>query len=307
MLTIEQIKKEVTDMIIQSINNQDVEHPKFDFKRKWYDLKSAKDIIEFVKDTTAIANTFGLDGLIVIGFDERTKEFHNAKFSDSGLKDKTELDSILIRRISNSFEINEYDFLINGNQISVIHIPPSIEKPHIIKNYQTFKKDGTIQETQQVTFVRKNSRTYPASKYDFDLMYYDKKNIVPDYNILIVPISVHVKGNSVNSHIQIIFDIENLGRRPVAFLKYRLEVIDSNGESEFFNGKNVWTRAGKKYSIGTFTEIVSPQKMINLVVDLNHHETYDDIRQIIYSDKNVKIFHISSSDGLRFQKEFELR
>lgn len=45
-----------------------------DFKTKWYDLTNETEINEFVKDTSAIANTPGLHGFIVIGYGELVEE-----------------------------------------------------------------------------------------------------------------------------------------------------------------------------------------------------------------------------------------
>ena len=183
MMDIERIQHIVHEHIEQSLMDIDKESLKFDFKYEWYPLNSLKGINEYLKDVTAMANTYGLDGFIVIGFDERRKQFKPAKFDDSGLKDTNELNKIIIKRVSHLFEFNSYDLIINGSALSVLHIPPAWEKPFFIRNYQTFDKQNKIKkEYHQKVFVRKNTGTFAASKYDIDLMYYDRKTL----NLIIV-------------------------------------------------------------------------------------------------------------------------
>ena len=40
-------------------------------------------------DSSAIVNTVGLDGFLIIGYDDKTKSFFDAKFSNSNLKDSS--------------------------------------------------------------------------------------------------------------------------------------------------------------------------------------------------------------------------
>ena len=63
--------------------------------------------------------------------------------------------------------------------MSILHIPPSFDKPHLIKNYKNEKG----REEQHRIFVRHGSTTRLANKYDIDFMNYDKKNLVPEYRI----------------------------------------------------------------------------------------------------------------------------
>ena len=72
--------------IIQSEEGLEKENLKFDFKKKWYNLKDEGEINEFIKDTSAIANTVGLDGFIIIGFDDAEKEFQIQNFQTVALK-----------------------------------------------------------------------------------------------------------------------------------------------------------------------------------------------------------------------------
>ena len=224
----------VTSYIEQDLGGQEIENPKFDFKAKWYNLQIPKDINEFLKDTSAMANTFGLDGFIVIGYDSKLKAFTPTLFSDSNLKDSSYLNDLINKKIDRLFDIAVYDLLVNKNKISVLHIPPSIDKPHVIKNYQTFDKNNNIvKEEHHRIFVRKNTSTYPASKNDIELMFYDRKNIIPDYKILCsfhtdtlnINASSHQTDNErvitrLTSGLNLIF--ENLGKRPVAIIEVQV-------------------------------------------------------------------------------------
>ena len=49
--------EECLQYVVKSINGIEIESPKVDFKSKWYNLKEKKEIYEFLKDVTSIANT----------------------------------------------------------------------------------------------------------------------------------------------------------------------------------------------------------------------------------------------------------
>jgi hypothetical protein len=105
--------------IDQDLGGQEIENPKCDFKAKWNDLQTSKDINEFLKDTSAIANTFGLDGFIIIGYDSKKKCYTQASFSNCNLKDTSYISDLVNKKIDRLFDIAVYDFIINGNKISV--------------------------------------------------------------------------------------------------------------------------------------------------------------------------------------------
>jgi hypothetical protein len=242
----ESITRLITSYIEQANDGLEIENPKCDFKAKWYDLTIPKDINEFVKDTTAIANTFGLDGVIVIGYDPKSKMFHSSVFSDSKLKDSSLIVDLINKRVDRMFEISTYDLQILESNLSVIHIPPSIDKPHVIRNYQTFDRNGNIaKEEQHKIFVRKNTSTHPASKNDLELMFYDRKNIMPDYKLICnshfssinLSISSHDDGtrrvvDKIKGSINFIF--ENIGRRPIAIrqIQISLSLYDNPDERD---------------------------------------------------------------------------
>jgi predicted HTH transcriptional regulator len=218
----------VTSYIDQSIEGLDKENPKFDFKAKWYDLKLPKDVSEFLKDTTSIVNTFGPDGYIVIGFDDKKKEFTQATFKNSNLRDSADIINLINGKVDRLFVLNTVDIEVRGNKLSVIHIPPSIDKPHVIKKYFTYENDGQIKkEEDNKIFVRKSSRVFAASKYDIDLMYYDRKNIQPEYELHTnLPLKATVFNIDPDNHLTLTsnLSIENSGRRPVAIIGFALNV-----------------------------------------------------------------------------------
>ncbi len=231
----EEIQKRVEEYLAHAQEGLEIENPKIDFKAKWYNLKDKLGEAEFVKDTTSIANTIGLDGFIIIGFDDEKKAFTQSTFKiDSGLKDTDELSKIIIKRCSNLFDIALYEFVIISNKVSVLHIPPTLEKPIVIKNHITKRR-----EEQQRIFVRKGTSTFPASKYDIEMMFYDRKNVEPKYQYDISLMTVSIRESSVGKKqffkiintidLEVIFD--NYGKRTIAlkdasvFLKNENEAI----------------------------------------------------------------------------------
>lgn len=209
----------------QAISGLSKENPKFDFKKIWYDLTDKKGINEFLKDTSGIANTFGPDGFIIIGFDDKTKLFNDTCFADCGLKDSNEVYGIINKRVDRLFEFDTEDIEIDGNRLSVIHIPPSLDKPHVIRNYQTFDKDGNLKRNDDhKIFVRKNTSTLTATKYDLELMYYDRKNIIPEYKLIVMIDSrlSRFSGGSVGFRFSANLSIENVGLRPVSLIQFDL-------------------------------------------------------------------------------------
>jgi hypothetical protein len=286
-----EIEKTVKSYIEQDLGGQEIENPKCDFKAKWYDLQIPRDLNEFLKDTSAIANTFGLDGFIIIGYDSRQKSFPQASFSDSNLRDTSLLNDIINKRIDRLFDIAVYDFIINENKISVLHIPPSIDKPHVIRNYQTFDKNNNPKDEQHRIFVRKNTSTYPASKNDIELMFYDRKNVIPDYRILC---SYHIETLNIYSRVlntgkeRKILELkalmnlvlENLGKRPVAIIEIKISftLFEDPSPHELID-----FTTGNQYRDSEI--IVQPNQIkgvpINLISDYYKANSYDKTQEFI--------------------------
>ena len=231
--------------IEQSLANLEIESPKVDFKRDWYNLKAKKGISEFLKDLTSIVNTVGLNGYIVIGYDEKNRKIVGTAFRDSGLKDTSLINDLIIKNCSDLFDYEYFEFTYDGSTIGLIHVPPCLQKPIFIKNYQTFDKNGDlIKEEQHRVFIRKNNSVYPANKYDFDLMYYDRKNIVPEHDYSLDLIDVKIKSDPVSllkmnpryklqHHIDLVCSFENLGRRNISIKDANILLISNNDTIQF--------------------------------------------------------------------------
>ena len=246
-MNLPEIEKYIRQVIRQSLDNQEIENPKIDCKSKWYDLKSGSGIAEFVKDSSSIANTVGLDGFIIIGFNDKIKAFTNVNFQQSGLKDSSDLYYILLKHIDSAFEVNFYPIQYEGYYLNVLHIPPSLQKPHVIKLHQSYKNNELRKEELHRIFVRKNTATREASKYDIDLMYYDRKNIEPEHEIY-VSIDLNslkmelkppseIDGKYLNSAIEAVtyLTFENIGRRTIQLKGLEFDLMLNDNDHEFIH------------------------------------------------------------------------
>ena len=222
-MTREEIIFIVTSYIEQHISGLEVENSKVDFKSRWYVLTDEKGINEFLKDTTAIVNTFGPDGFIVIGYDESDKKLFDSSFSDSGLSDTSKLIDLINKKVDRLFNVDILEQEILGNKISIIHLPPSFDKPHVIRNYRYTDKNGNSKEEPNKVFVRKGSTTRVAGKTDFELMYWDRKNITPEYQLHSAISDLRINAKPMHSGSDRLIDgfrvnfyltIENYGSRP---------------------------------------------------------------------------------------------
>lgn len=247
-----EITSQVTSYIEQSMANYERENSKVDFKKQWYSLVEEKGINEFLKDTCAMVNTFGPDGFIIIGYDDSTKILGGSTFKDCGLNDTAKLIDLVNKRVDRLFQFDIIEETILGKNVSIIHLPPSFDKPHVIKQYKTFDKFNAVKIEENKVFVRRGSRTFTAGKNDFELMYWNRKNVVPDYllysaifqtsfrfsAIELIKRSVFermdrpVNENEV-THINFKLDIENGGNRTVGINGFKLQLhfsenIDAN-------------------------------------------------------------------------------
>jgi len=121
------------------------------------------------------------------------------------------------------FDIASYDFPIGDHPLSVLHIPPSLNKPHVIRGHQRFKGDDLIATDPHRIFVRRGTTTEIATRVDIELMYYDRKNIVPEYELLSsFDLSGFVFGTSAGrATLTIHLTLENTGRRPISIVKLK--------------------------------------------------------------------------------------
>lgn len=210
------------------------ENPKLELKRQWYDLKDSdssrkQEESEFLKDLVALANTPGLEGYLVIGIDDKTgKIFHNP-LANSGLQDKADLYKLVVKTVVEPVDFELYEIFIPDNQsrkmVSVLVVPPSLAKPHIIKYYRS-KSD---KEIENYIPVRKGTSVFPATKYDIDFMYYDRKNAEPEYALDILSYKQEINfktcENKIIAELQLVF--QNYGRKPIALVESTLLIHKS--------------------------------------------------------------------------------
>lgn len=272
-------------------NDLDKETNKFDFKTKWYNLKEPASINEFLKDTTAIVNTIGPTGYIVIGYDEKTKKVNNSKFKDCGLKDVSQILGLISKRVDRAFDIDIHDILVDGNSFSVIEIPPSIDKPHIIRQYVSKSE----KEERHVIFVKSASGTTIANKNHLDRMYYDRKNIKPDYQVHIILTRYGFSSRINNNKSQMEFSetvyIENTGLRPICIKEFLLE-FHHNKKIQQFKCEGEYTRTGMVSNIVSDHLIIQSDKVDKFLLKFQAKPTQELI------NKNNKFIEADAIKGI---------
>jgi len=223
-MNFEEVKKEISSLLSLSLSGQEIENPKVDCKRQWYNFNSEEDKSKFLKDSSSIANTVGLDGFIIIGYDEKNKTFFDAAFSDCGLRDTSDLNGIINKNVNRFYDISNHDIVYDGHKLSILHIPPSFDKPHVLTCYKNFK-NGIPKEEKHRIFVRKGTSSDYATKYDLEFMYYDRKNVIPEYDISTsmnldkMELYPNIYQNEIYGvRLQVKFTFENIGRRPIAIV-----------------------------------------------------------------------------------------
>lgn len=255
---------------------QESEKRKLEFKREWYDLTNANRIEEFCKDVAAMANTPGPDGFIVIGLGE-DGTLTNSPILNCGLADASQITNIIIKRVRPSiqFEIHTITLEEEGNKvISVIKIPPSLDKPHVIGKYKNHQNYIPIRNGVQVS---------PANHADLEYMFYDRKNIVPDYALGFLPIhgipgaGSKRKGTDTILVLTSRFILQNTGRNPIAIISANLFIRDvepriSLPENEFTGYGFEWNvvernASNVNYSFPTSPLIIAINEMIEVQMD----------------------------------------
>lgn len=288
MLSKEKIK-EYLDQMATGISIEDI-NPKLELKRQWPNFiqpdatEKKKKESEFLKDIVAMANTPGPTGYLIFGIGE-DGNLYDGKFSTCGLTDQTQLRGIVVKRVSPpvNFSLNHIEIEHNGTSqtISVIEIPASLEKPHVISNY-LFPGGKDI---DQYIPIRKTGGIVPAGHYDIEHMFYDRKNIEPEYAINIL---AHEPGISFNDGTKIIMDltlvIENFGRKPVGIISSTLRFVEETQDvianDLFFNlieygewnGNKSPIRA--KYLVIPSNTLVPLQLKYELSRNLKHDQGY---------------------------------
>ncbi|WP_457618175.1 AlbA family DNA-binding domain-containing protein [Lutibacter sp.] len=217
-------------IISRSKSKEQIEEDKLELKSEWYKFDSStnKNIVisEFLKDIVSIANTPGLDGYLIIGINEKNGDIKNSPFSESGLKDITYLKNIIVKNVDRpiDFEYKDYRILYENQEyiIGLFIIPPSLDKPHVIRHYVS--KNGY--ERENYIPIRKTTRVFPATRSDIDFMYYDRKNIEPEYALELktynpkIDFNSFSSGSSLTAKLQVCF--LNFGRKPIAIVNSEL-------------------------------------------------------------------------------------
>lgn len=237
--TEEQLKQFVEDLHLKAKAGLKPEGVKTELKGSWYNLDKSQtgneykiNVSKFLKAITALANTYGLTGYLVIGIDETNGVITDSPFVKSGLKDKSDLYGLIVKNVDKPIRYENHEIVtsIDGTEkiITVITVPPSLDKPHVIAVHTA--KSG--QEVTNFIPVKKDTGTFAASRTDIDLMYYDNQNIVPEYAINLrtyrgSSIDIKHQGASIGIDMPVIF--ENFGRKPIILIDCELKVLENDG------------------------------------------------------------------------------
>jgi hypothetical protein len=224
-----QAKAYVSDKLVQSLAGYPIEANKLDCKLKWYDFQNDAGKNEFLKDASAIVNSYGgADGFLIIGYQDQQQRFEDAVLSDSSYYDDSNLITLVKGRVDSSFNLNVYqlDFQHPTNnqrhKLSIVHFPPSLGKPHVIKEYS----QGNVKYPNEI-FVRHGSVNSRASKADLDLIYSERPTIVVEKQLDITlrkkDITVHLSHNRQYIWLDIYLYFENLGLKVVDFLSLEID------------------------------------------------------------------------------------
>lgn len=155
----------MTDKMLLSIISRvregiSVETSGLDIKREWWKLDKPSGEEEFVKDLTAMANAQTGDSYIVVGLGE------NGDLVNSPIPgDEADVQSKHKDKIEPRVRLMIDEFKVEGKTISVITIPHSKERPHVIKQYKDWHNWIPI---------RFGSSTLTASRSDLDEMYQER-------------------------------------------------------------------------------------------------------------------------------------
>ncbi len=203
-------------------NNELVEEAKLELKRQWPCLNSPdpkeRQIAEseLLKDIVGLVNKPGPEGYLVFGIDEKTGDLFDAPFSQCGLRDAVDLARLIVKRVDLPVRVEVIDLPLLQKTVSVLILPPSIEKPHFITRYV---KPGDSVIDNYIP-IRKTNGIFPATRSDVEMMYYDRKNIEPEYALTIFAHNPRLFVNVSPGKTQVDFQLafENFGRKPVVIV-----------------------------------------------------------------------------------------
>lgn len=147
--------KSIIDKVRQGILTEETH---LDLKREWWDFQTKLD--EFIKDICSMANTQSGDSYIILGLGE------DGILQDAPLP----FDEAIIQqkhkdKVDPRIHIQIFVHLVEGKKISLIKIPHSNIRPHVIKKYKNH--DNYIP-------IRFGTTILAASKTDLDEMYSER-------------------------------------------------------------------------------------------------------------------------------------
>lgn len=153
----------MTDSYLTSIwekakSGVQVEGTNLDLKREWWNFNTQLE--EFLKDTCLMANNHSGESYIIIGMDE-DGILHNAPVPE----DEANIQSRHKSRIEPIIALRIEEFTLNGSIISVLTIPHSTNRPHVVKRFGN--RDNWIP-------IKVGSSTLTASRADLDEMYKER-------------------------------------------------------------------------------------------------------------------------------------
>lgn len=147
--------KSIIDKVRKGILSEETH---LELKRQWWNLQTNLD--EFIKDICSMANTCSGDNYIILGLGE------DGKLQDASLPyDEATLQQKHKDKVEPILEIQFLEYVIEGKKISIIKIPHSNNRPHVIKKHKN--QDNYIP-------IRFGTSTLSASKIDLDEMYRER-------------------------------------------------------------------------------------------------------------------------------------
>lgn len=147
-------------IIERSIKGLNVETTNVDIKKEWWDLTAVAGRDEFLKDICAMANNTSNDSFIVVGLDEKGNTYNQPLPFDEAVLQEKHKDKIEPR-----VKIKFIEEEVSGRIISILVIPHSTNRPHIVKSYNN---------RRNFIPVKSGSSTQPASRSDLDKMYQER-------------------------------------------------------------------------------------------------------------------------------------
>jgi hypothetical protein len=218
------IEYDLTEMVkniqVRLTATLEIENPNTEIKREWYDLEKGKpdykfNLSAFISEITAIVNNRGpWDGFMIIGLDKNGVAF-NAPLTNCGLKDESQLYNLIVSAVENPYPIALFTVTLEEagvrKHISVIKIPRSIKKPHVMDAYVTAKYTY-----KSYIPVKIGGSVRQAKATDIQAMVFDNQQSIPEYALDIKQVfqfDTHPGAGFVSLTFPVV--LENYGRKPI--------------------------------------------------------------------------------------------